>query len=75
MYHSAWIAVPANTDLIWAADAKITKVSCTSDDWGENCVPPHKFLAFLGSFYFQWVSGINRVARWNGLAILIPKHM
>ena len=31
------------------------------------------FLAFLGQFRF-WM-GIIWVARWNGLEILIPKHM
>ena len=31
------------------------------------------FLAFLGQFRF-WM-GIIWVARWNGLKILIPKHM
>ena len=33
----------------------------------------HAFFAFLGHFWF-WM-GICNVPRWNGLGILIPKHM
>ena len=33
----------------------------------------HAFLAFLGHLLF-WM-GMFKVFRWNGLEILIPKHM
>ena len=33
----------------------------------------HAFLAFLGHYWF-WMNNI-KVARWDGLKILIPKHM
>ena len=36
-------------------------------------MPAHAFLAFLGQLRF-WMDTIW-VARWNGLKILIPKHM
>ena len=46
----------------------------------ENCpqdkpisASAHAFLAFLGHLWFAM--GNIKVARWNGLEILIPKHM
>ena len=50
------------------------------EKWSISCKPGHlliasigAFLAFLGYLWF-WMGNI-KVARWNGLKILIPKHM
>ena len=48
-------------------------LSSTSDGGGEICVFAHAFLTFLGYFWF-WMGNI-KVARWNGVNFLIPKHM
>ena len=41
--------------------------------WGDISASAHAFLAFLGHLWFAM--GNIKVARWNGLEILIPKHM
>ena len=41
--------------------------------WGDISASAHAFLAFLGHLWFSM--GNIKVARWNGLKILIPKHM
>ena len=40
---------------------------------GEKMMSAHAFLVFLGHLIF-WM-GMFKVFRWNGLEILIPKHM
>ena len=42
-------------------------------DQGAISASAHAFLAFWGYFWFSM--GNIKVARWNGLEILIPKHM
>ena len=45
-----------------------------SEDWaGIKIMSAHAFLAFLGQLRF-WMDTFW-IARWNGLKILIPKHM
>ena len=45
-----------------------------SEDWaGIKIMSAHAFLAFLGQLRF-WMDTFW-IARWNGLEILIPKHM
>ena len=45
-----------------------------SEDWaGIKIMSAHAFLAFLGQLRF-WMDTFL-IARWNGLKILIPKHM
>ena len=45
-----------------------------SEDWaGIKIMSAHAFLAFLGQLIF-WMDTFW-IARWNGLEILIPKHM
>ena len=41
--------------------------------WGDISALAHAFLAFLGYLWFSM--GNIKMARWNGLEILIPKHM
>ena len=45
-----------------------------SEDWeGIKILSAHAFLVFLGQLIF-WMDTFW-IARWNGLEILIPKHM
>ena len=71
------ITVPTNTDLVWVADAKSLqqrrqRFISTSYGCGEICVYA-RFFTFLGYLWF-WMGNI-KVVRWNGLEILITKHM
>ena len=56
-----------------ACERKDNTVQASQIMAGEKMMSAHAFLVFLGRFIFRM--GMFKVFRWNGLEILIPKHM